>query len=133
MDCAVGILIGFCGCFFNRLDFLLSRRDIRGDGVLGQYDGGGCAIAPLDGVTKLARMILHLLGRTLDGSACGLGGVPGPNMNSIEDCGLMALPSGQRRIDYGENAAQFHRSLAEDVFIGFWPRARSGHLCCVWT
>ena len=78
-------------------------------------------------------MILHRLGGSLDSSSCGFRSVPRPNMDPVEDCGLMPLPSCKRCIDFGKNAAQVVRSLSEDVFIRFWPRAGTGHLGRMWT
>jgi hypothetical protein len=75
LDGAVRILVVFCGRCFDILDFLLSCRDIGGDGVLGDHDGGRCVIAPRDRIGKLPGMILHRLSGSLDSRACGFRGV----------------------------------------------------------
>jgi hypothetical protein len=75
LDEDVGILIILRGRIFDVLDFLLSGGDVRGDGVLSDYDGGGCVVAPRDRITQLPGMISHRLGRPLDSSSRGFGSV----------------------------------------------------------
>jgi hypothetical protein len=76
LDEGVGILVILRGRIFDVLDFLLRRRDIRGDGVLSDHDGGGCVVAPRDRITQLPGVILHRLGRPLDSSSRGFGRIP---------------------------------------------------------
>jgi hypothetical protein len=59
------------GRFLDRLNFLLSRRDIGGNGVLGGHDDDGRVVAPCDRITQLPSMILHRLGGSLDSISRG--------------------------------------------------------------
>jgi hypothetical protein len=88
----IRILVCFCRCFFDRLNFLLPGCDIGRDGILGINDVGRGVVAPSDGIPKLLLVRLQRLGRPVDCSARGLRCVTRPHVGAVENGGLLALP-----------------------------------------
>ncbi len=72
---AVRDLICFCSRLFDRLNFVLTRRDIGCDGVLGAHDVGRCVVAPTDGSPKLTLVLLHGISGGINCSTSCLRGV----------------------------------------------------------
>jgi hypothetical protein len=60
-NCAVRVVICLCSRFFDRMDFLLTNRDIGSDRVFGADDVAGRVSTPPDGIPQLLLVLLHRL------------------------------------------------------------------------
>ena len=60
-NCAVRVVICLCSRFFDRIDFLLTNRDIGSDRVFGADDVARRVSTPPDGIPQLLLVLLHRL------------------------------------------------------------------------
>jgi hypothetical protein len=127
------ILLAVSGRFFDVLDFLLSLRHIGRNGVFRDQNCRSRAIAPIDRIAQVCRVVLQSLGCSLNSGPSGFTSIPRPHVNTVEDCRLVPLPCGQRRIHLTENAVQFGGAVGEDILVGFRPCPWTRHVCCMWT